>query len=267
MKTHTPRPTTCRLCGDPATLKNSHIFSKMFVRAYASTIETGSHGVEQPASILISTVPGIASGQKQHGIFERELGIVELLLCEKCEQQFGRYENWFRLNFYTGSREKMSKKPITARTRTVEYQTLKLFILSLLWRASVASGAFFRRVSLGAKHEQKLASALLIESAGAAPFYEFAIFDLRFDGHTMEDFAEEPRFYPQAQLCSLYIGGFMVVIHVSDGSRPTPKELHEFSLRDSGVFTLIQMDELQRNGGFLRYAHETRAIPKISAHV
>ncbi len=227
MRTPPPAPTTCRLCSKPATLKNSHIFPKMFVRAYASAIETGTHDVKQPASILISTVPGIESGQKQHGIFERELGIVKLLLCEDCEQQFGRYESWFRQNFYIGSRARVFKKPITSRTRTAEYQPFKLFVLSLLWRASVACGVFFRNVSLGAEHEQKLASALLTEAAGPESFYEFAVFDLRLDGYTMEDFVEEPHFYQQTHVCALYVGGFMFLIHVSDGSRPTPKDLRE----------------------------------------
>jgi len=31
---------------------------------------------------------------------------------------------------------------------------------------------------------------LLAESPGSEAFYEFAVFDLRLDGHTMEDFTE-----------------------------------------------------------------------------
>jgi hypothetical protein len=116
---------------------------------------------------------------------------------------------------------------------------------------------------LGSEHENKIASALLAESPGLESFYEFAIFDLRLDGHTMEDFAEEPRYYPERNECRIIVGGFLFAIHISDGSLPTPPPIRAFSLRGTGEFALRIVDEELRNGGFLRYAHSTGAIPQI----
>jgi len=263
MNTPAPIP-PCRLCGALTPLEDSHIISDMFVRAYGSKIVTGNHGQEQAASILVSTVPGIASGRKQHGSYEWALGIKEELLCGKCERQFGEYERIFRGNFYTGPRDKPRKKPITSPTRTVAYPPFKLFLLSLLWRASVASGTFFRNVALDSEHESKIASALLAESPGPESFYEFAIFDLRLDDHTMEDFTEEPRYYAERNECRIIVGGFLFAVHISDGSLPTPPSIRAFSLRCTGEFALRIVHEELRNGGFLRHAHATGAIPQIA---
>ncbi len=48
----------------------------------------------------------------------------------------------------------------------IDYWTFKLFHLSVLWRASVAQGPEWSKVSLGARHEEYLRAALL---EGAVP--------------------------------------------------------------------------------------------------
>lgn len=269
------KPTSpCRLCGALGSLRDSHIISKFYVRGYASTIVTGSHGQEQPASILISTVPGIESGQKQHGIFERELGVIQLLLCADCEQRFSRYEDWFRRFFYGTRAGKIQKQPVgnpvalRPREREVlaDYKPFKLFILSLLWRVSVADGVFFRNVRLTVHDEKRIATVLLSESPGPDDFYGFAMLDLRIAGCMMEDMVEEPAMRSDGSgnsICTLFVGGFSVVINVSDGITPMPHGLAAYRVRASGRFTLVEMDDRARQAGWFRKIREMNALPVI----
>src|SRR6267154_734119 len=105
----------------------------------------------------MSTRPEIAGGQRQRGYWEKVSGIKEYLLCAACEARFSRYENYFRDFFYGNSPPPLKKLSVGmpfdlsafidldpdilgAKLVKVDYAQFKLFVLSLLWRASVAKG-------------------------------------------------------------------------------------------------------------------------------
>jgi len=140
-------------------------------------------------------------------------------------------------------------------TRTVRqhpnlrYAPLKLFFLSILWRSSVATGSFFRHVSLG-PHEETIRQMLLDEDPGSTTAYPPVIFALHFDGQPLPDFMVEPtptRF--EGRRCYRFVlAGFVILIFVSRHTAPEKFLKHVLS-PDRPIETY---DNELANFGFLR---------------
>ena len=194
---------TCKLCGNSGLLKESHIIPDFYIRGLEYDSPTGSKGIQQPFSILLSTDSNLKGGAKQRGYWEKVVGLKEYLLCGDCEQKFSEYEAYARNLFY-GNASPLTKIPIgnlvrvhhagsfiDIRKATVDYKSLKLFQLSILWRAGVAKGSFFKEVNLGKFHETKLQTLLRTENPGLALDYPCTMVDLQY-GRKLEGWFEQP---------------------------------------------------------------------------
>ncbi len=242
----------CLLCQATGKLFYSHIYPDFFIRSLETQIETGTKGQKQPASIALSTRREVKGGTKQRGYWEKELGFKQMLLCQKCEVRLSQYEGYFRLCFYGKNPGALRKQPLgkvvakdvaadqgiyEAREVVVDYRRFKLFVLSLLWRASAAKGKFFRDVYLGQQHQERLRELLANDDPGNDEDYAIMLMDLRHEGAGIEDFIEQPgwtrddegrRFY------KLIIGGFMFIIYVIGGDQRPPEFVNSFRLQSSG---------------------------------
>lgn len=150
----------CKLCLKPAVLRRSHILPDM---AYAGIIEKNLH----PRMVIVQdVVEGRISDKTQ------QTGYREWLLCENCELRFSVYERYASEHFF---RAKLtvptSESDRLVRISGLNYAPLKLYLLSVLWRASVAEGRFFRCVDLGDRHEERLRQMLDAEDPGKADEY------------------------------------------------------------------------------------------------
>jgi hypothetical protein len=60
-------------------------------------------------------------------------------------------------------------KPLAVEIETTDFDArlMKLFAISMLWRASVSSHPFFKAVDVGAQHEEKLRNLILRQEAGS----------------------------------------------------------------------------------------------------
>lgn len=79
-----------------------------------------------------------------------------------------------------------------ARKVIVDYKQLKLFQMSILWRAGVAKGSYFKEVNLGEFHEARLRTLLLSENPGLATDYSCMMVDLQHDGKGCENWMIDP---------------------------------------------------------------------------
>jgi hypothetical protein len=108
---------------------------------------------------------------------------------------------------------------LAIREVEINYRELKLFELSLLWRAGVAKGEFFRNVDLGRKHEKLLRRLLAADDPGAEDDYPCILFDLRSDEAEFEGFWQEPisgRDEDRGQMIyKIVIGGYAFMYSVS----------------------------------------------------
>lgn len=141
----------CRLCSKESELRNSHILPEFL---YEDLYD------EKHRTLLISRKKGIVV----------QKGIREKLLCQKCETKLSKYENY--------SKGLINEIPNFAHdinlgfldSDSVDYFSLKLFQLSILWRASISSYAEFQQVKLG-PHEERIRFMIDEENPGKVSDY------------------------------------------------------------------------------------------------
>jgi hypothetical protein len=131
---------TCTLCGEERALVRSHIIPLAFHRHVQSVPDKPPVVIGSAANSFPQRSPG--------GIYDEEL------LCDPCEQRFGPWDQY-------GAECLLQRWDEDAKTQTWNSEVfvyevdnwdearLRMFVLSLLWRAAVTTKPFFRRVTLG----------------------------------------------------------------------------------------------------------------------
>lgn len=246
----------CKLCGLRKELRHSHIMPDFYIRNQEALIKTGSHGEAQPHSFVAITEPNVKDGWMQRNYWEKQLGWKEYLLCHDCEQRFGVHERKVRDFLYGNAAPPLKKltlgrmgpslpagsprEILEIREVEIDYRELKLFQMSLLWRAGVAEGKFFRYLNLGQKHEKILRQFLANDDPGWEEDYPCMMFDLRFKGLDSEGFWQEPISCHDEDkgqmLYKIIIGGYAFMYSVS--SHPASQQFHTCCAKPSGKMFL-----------------------------
>ena len=97
-----------------------------------------------------------------------QAGIAEPMLCLRCEAIFQKAESWFSAWWYGGNRLAPPIPPAELELQDLDYEKIRILLLSILWRASVARGSTWTAADLG-PHEERLRVRLL----GEEPLGEF----------------------------------------------------------------------------------------------
>jgi hypothetical protein len=143
--------TNCALCQQREVLVRSHIVPEFLHRPVYD---------EKHRTLLVP-----------HGAVEAKTvqkGLREPLLCLRCEQILSRYERGFKKQWYSTCHGPFRlRQPIKLK---LDYATVKLLVLSIVWRASVAKRPEFAAVDLG-RHADRIRSMLLEEAAGPDTSY------------------------------------------------------------------------------------------------
>ncbi|HEX9916837.1 MAG TPA: hypothetical protein VGB16_03790, partial [candidate division Zixibacteria bacterium] len=139
----------CHLCLLEKQLVNSHIISEAFYQ----TVYDEKHKV-----YLLSTSDKEKTQCKQKGLREK-------LLCVDCDNSLSPFENYTKELFYSLliSGESYRNGIIF---EGIDYKKLKLFQLSILWRAGISQQDSFSEVNLTAEHEEKLRQMILNKNPG-----------------------------------------------------------------------------------------------------
>src|SRR4051812_9280912 len=112
----------CRLCRREIPLCDSHIIPEFFY----STLYDDNHRF-----IGISTNP-----EKAECYFQK--GLREKVLCKDCECKFSVHENYARGVFLGGQEIQTACEPQRMKLAGLDYQSMRLFELSLLWRMGIS---------------------------------------------------------------------------------------------------------------------------------
>lgn len=136
----------CRLCNKEKTLCKSHIYPEyMYKHCYD----------EHHKFIEFNAKDGTYNKRKSSGIYE-------YLLCRDCEGIIQKYEDYAKHIIYDKAKPYIYRNRSCYTDKNYNYNYFKLFILSLLWRASISSMTGFQQASLG-KYEENLRHILLNE--------------------------------------------------------------------------------------------------------
>lgn len=131
LKKQVKAPRVCRLCGDAAILRQSHILPEF---VYELTYEGNrALSVAADGTGKMNTV---------------QQGIWEWLLCDRCEVHFSRFESHAADVIREIAPRLRGTRAGDVVTVRADYRTFKLFLLSILWRAAVSKAPNFRAVDL-----------------------------------------------------------------------------------------------------------------------
>ena len=138
----------CKLCHLDKKLCKSHIIPES---AYGS-IYDDKHRVLEVSNL-------------QKELPKHQKGLREPLLCKDCEQHLNKYESYFADMWF---RNQLIPTHLSEELKTIsglDYKRFKLFHMSILWRAGIASREEFASVKLG-DYEERLRQLILTDDPG-----------------------------------------------------------------------------------------------------
>jgi hypothetical protein len=134
---------TCALCHLDCELRNSHIVPEFLHKPIYD---------EKHRTLLFGY------GDERAQLLQK--GVRERLLCADCEGRIQKYEDYFARRWYQSSPFTEPINQAAVVLTGLDYPSLKLFLLSIVWRASVAKSSTFRAADLG-PHEDTVRTMLL----------------------------------------------------------------------------------------------------------
>jgi len=153
------------------------------------------------------------------------------IVCLECEKTFGIWDQ-YGIEFLT--KKTFSKKTTTNGSKTLDiievefdYPKLKMFLLSVLWRAHHSKQPFFNKINIG-PHEKGIRDMIIENDPRTSDDYSVIL--VKYDDDTWKDFALDPdktKFGP-INCFRLYFGGYMSVIKVDQ--RPITSKLKDLVL-------------------------------------
>jgi hypothetical protein len=158
----------CRYCDADTKLIEAHIIPEAFFKELK--IASG------PLQVLSSQVE--AHPKRSHkGVYD------STILCLDCEKELGPFDNYAVEVFLSGKYAKEGRFKDDDLEgyviSKIDYRMLKLFFLSMLWRASVSESLFFNRISLG-PYEEDIKRRLKAKDPGPASFIRVMTNEVRY---------------------------------------------------------------------------------------
>jgi hypothetical protein len=173
-------------------------------------------------------------------------GEYDQMVCNECEQRFQPWDE-YGINFVrthksgTVGQPIGSPNPVGLIINDIDYARLKLFVLSMLWRADASSRPIFKRIDLGNGHRGQLRQAILNGDPGSSQFFAVAASLFKSDIHKTFLADPHPEQYAGVDHVRFYVyGGFTFLIKVDD--RDSPDFLRQTVLTGGRPFPLILRD-------------------------
>lgn len=215
----------CRLCGASTTLRRSHVIPEFIYQPMYD---------EKHRFFALDKREAWRAKPVQKGLSER-------MLCDRCERFFSKFEKYAAEVMSGRSSATLRQSRDRIWVSGLDYGRFKLFLLSILWRASVSNLEFFKLVSLG-PHEDKIKSMLIEERPRRSEEYGCAVIFYRLRGEEMTDtmFNPEPFRWSGRRFTKFYFGGACWCF-CCDNQPPTA-HLRRLYLQEDGTFMGLKMD-------------------------
>ncbi len=164
----------CKLCRKSEKLIKAHIIPKGFFKYLYPENDT-----RLPLHIIV----------KDGGYVNSSTGEYDPdILCAKCDNRIGKYDNYAQKIFLKSEPEIIPGITDAELINSIDYKKLKLFFISLLWRASISNRIFFKNIAVG-PFEKGLCTLLENENPGGAQ--DFGVIVTRFKSTKYEHAKEK----------------------------------------------------------------------------
>jgi hypothetical protein len=232
----------CKLCLQEKKCVESHIIPESFFRLIK---ENG-----KPILILPDKIEKYP--EKSHtGIYD------ENLVCEDCEKLFSPWDNYGHLflvaNFPKDKQFLDGDKVLAYVIENFDYHKLKLFFISMLWRASASSYKHFSHINTG-PFEDTLKRMIVNNDPGDKNY--FSVILTKFNNESIATAMLNPHREKLEGInyYSIYLGGFKVFIKVDN--RESSELMKNFILAPNSPLYVVIRD--------FRRSSEFKVMKKIA---
>lgn len=169
------------------------------------------------------------------------------ILCLKCEKRIGVFETYLgdilKNNLKTNQKITLSRKfendAKLFEIKNLNYQKTKLFLLSLLWRASISSFPEFKDVSLG-MYEEKLRKQILDGNPSSDLEIQITIFRFEKNSNYSSFIGQFRRKKSENTVTySIIIKGFLVIYYLKENSHSRLTQSKR--LKEDGTLEIIEI--------------------------
>lgn len=217
----------CKLCGEDRKLVKAHIIPEGFFRPLR----------------LGSTVPELHSNT--NGVFPKKspIGVYDKnILCDKCDKYIGLWDDYAHKLLIQNFSEQFAvyerDTKVAYKINDYDYKKLKMFFISVLWRASISSQQFYQRIKIGS-HEQIIKEMIINDDPGDP--YDYAVSLAKFIDPEVKGMLDPHKTkFDGINYCQFYITGF--VLYIKTDKRNPPDFLKELCLKKDPPFWIILRD-------------------------
>jgi hypothetical protein len=217
----------CRLCLEHRKLIKAHIIPESFFLPLRS-------GKRVPE--IHSDIEGKYPKKTPIGIYDTSI------LCSKCDKAIGVWDNYAQQLFLKDFAEDLAvyygSKKVAYKIDAFDYDKLKLFFISVLWRASISDQYFYKRVNIGA-YESVLREMILSNNPGAPE--DFPVVIAKFGDPNVTGMLDPHKDnFDGINFYRFYITGFVIYVKVDKGKMP--EFLEPFYIRRGQPIWIILRD-------------------------
>lgn len=252
----------CKLCGlKKPLLKKSHILPEhMYEPFYGAKHKFYKIPVHQTED----RVKRLSSGFYESNI-----------LCEFCDNELlGGLESYGAKVFYSRGILRANEIPITKRKITpdglvftsvnnIDYTKTKLYLLSLIFRASISKLDFFHGVNLG-PHEKVIAKMILTNNAGGIEEYPINCLTYLDNNNIPKDIIGYPRKHRHPygySYYSLLIRGIIYQFYINSKNHQLAKDVLGGTINKNNEMFLLHLPQESSQLFFDKYVGFKRNIP------
>lgn len=224
----------CRLCFSNKKLVKAHIIPEAFFRVLRD-------GDESP--LIVSGAAKSYTQRSPIGVYDN------YILCEECEKRFGSLDD-YGIKIFLTQREQLfqpvfdNNKTVAFQGKNIDQKLLVQFLVATLWRASVSTHTFYKRVNLG-PHEEA-ARNMILEPHHIIPSVFAAVLSCwnaseelkSMTSGLMDPFVD--KWHNGANAYRVYFG--QIVAYIKVDQRPTPDPFNKCALLAQDEVTLITRD-------------------------
>jgi hypothetical protein len=222
----------CKFCGNDKKLMKAHIIPEGFFRRLRRSPESLK---------LITNRAGEYEKDAPIGVYDK--GIV----CSDCERIWATWDAYAQLLLAERPLNSQVRyrggKAIAYIIREFDYDKLKLFFISMLWRASVSTQPFFSKIELG---DMERIARQHVSDANPGDTEDFAVALAKFDD-PLADVMLDPHGeeISGVRYCRFYLADYVAYIKVDQKRCPPP--FSDFSLSRTKPLVVVSRDFRKSN--------------------
>lgn len=181
------------------------------------------------------------------GIYDKNI------LCSECDGKFSPCENHAQKVLLHNFSEELAlyhnNQKACYMLHDFDYHLLKMFFISLLWRASISREEFYHRISVG-PYEKNLKEMILRDDPGSPDMFAVTIAKFS-DPEFIVMMDPHPDRFDGINYCRFYLTGFVVYIKVD--KRPVPSLMKDLYIKPNKPIPVVLRDlHKSRDGALLK---------------